>query len=61
MKQKTKAWEYLIINDPSIDKINELGVNGWELVSVVYIPSSLQPEYIPFAITNYYFKKQIRE
>ncbi len=60
MKQKTKLWEYLIVTDPNIDKINELGSNGWELVSVVYIPP-VNVNYVSFlAITNYYFKRSIR-
>lgn len=55
MKQKTKLWEYLIATDSN--NINELGSNGWELVSVVYFPSLMYPN---SSITNYYFKRQIR-
>jgi len=52
MKTKTKLWEYLILDNLNNIKLNDLGVNGWELVSVVFFPK--------YTITTYYFKKQIR-
>ncbi len=63
MKSKTKLWEYLIANDINIDKINELGSNGWELVSVVYLPSFPENSkmYVSYTtMINYYFKRSIR-
>jgi len=52
MINKTKKWEYLIVDNADINKLNELGVNGWELVSVVFYPK--------YTTTTYYFKRQIR-
>lgn len=61
MKQKMKNWEYLIIDNADNSKLNELGINGWELVSVIYFPPSL-PSKLPIStlpLTTFYFKKQI--
>lgn len=54
-KVKTKVWKYLEVRDADIDKINELGANGWELVSVVNVYK------VQYNITSimYYFKKQV--
>ncbi len=57
MKQKLKLWEYLIETNPNINKIGELGSNGWELVSVAYIYNHSYPNN---SIINYYFKRQLR-
>mgnify|MGYP003395543474 CR=1 FL=1 len=59
MKQKLKLWEYLISNASDINEINELGSNGWELVSVVYFPPVNVNNTSFLATINYYFKRQL--
>ncbi len=44
-------WEYLEKNDLSASDLNQLGANGWELVSVVYHPLHY--------IMLYYFKRPL--
>lgn len=60
MKQKTKLWEYLIVDNIDINKLNELGTNGWELVSVVFFPMFEVNNLQSFPMTKAYFKKVIR-
>ena len=31
-----QKWEYLEETNPDINKLNELGGNGWELVQILY-------------------------
>lgn len=52
MISKTKMWEYLIVDNADINKLNELGVNGWELITIIYFYVNSD--------TKYYFKRQIR-
>lgn len=51
MKQKMKKWEYLTVNNADKNKLNELGINGWELVSVVFTSK--------YNFLVFYFKKQV--
>ncbi len=54
MKSKMKNWEYLVVNNINDEKLNEFGVNGWELISIVYFPPmSCLP------LVKFYFKKQL--
>ncbi|MDQ3652848.1 MAG: DUF4177 domain-containing protein [Acidobacteriota bacterium] len=33
-RQMSAAWEYKVVNNPSEVSLNELGAQGWELVSI---------------------------
>lgn len=61
MKLKMKSWKYLVLDNVDSEKLNELGINGWELVNVLYIPSfdisGFAKSYIP--LMKFYFKKQV--
>ena len=47
-----QKWEYLEVMNPDINKVNELGKNGWELVQILYSDSYLiKPVF--------YFKRQL--
>ena len=59
MKHKIKLWEYLVVINADDNKLNELGVNGWELVNIVYIPYSSSKGVQTFSMMKFYFKKQI--
>ncbi len=43
-----QKWEYLEEKDPDINRLNELGKNGWELVQVLYSDSNIhiKPIYV---------------
>lgn len=55
VKAKNKVWEYLEIRDATVDKINEFGANGWELVSVVNVYK------VQYNVTSimFYLKRQV--
>jgi hypothetical protein len=51
-----KKWEYKIIENQTNEYfLNELGKEGWELVSLVYVVSGL------FMDWQYTFKREIEE
>lgn len=56
VKAKSKVWEYLEVRDATVDKINELGANSWELVSVVNV---YKVQYNVTAIM-FYLKREVR-
>ena len=55
MKHKMKLWEYLVVCNADIGKLNELGINGWELISIIYFPPSTST----LSLTTFYFKRQM--
>ncbi len=59
MKHKMKNWEYLVIDNVDDNKLNELGINGWELINVVYFPSLDITFMQALPIIKFYFKKQV--
>ncbi len=46
------TFEYLIIREMTRKKLNELGIEGWELVAI---------QTIPMFGTDFYFKRRIKE
>lgn len=53
-----RKYEYLILYDADEEKMNQMGIEGWELVSTIYIPSERGDD-----STVFYFKrdKELKE
>ncbi len=49
-----EQFEYLMRMDLDFASLNELGNEGWELVSVVAMPTPTQPQSVKF-----YFKRRL--
>lgn len=43
----------------NVDELNELGKEGWELVSVVELPSSIGEIFTVSGAQHFYFKREI--
>ena len=65
MNVNLKRWEYLRQKNIYVDTMNELGSEGWELVSVTYVHRTQKPAFgnirDTVGKTLFFFKRELTD